>query len=63
MDPYVPSLHSLHPMSFHMPLGVGMKLQERLPPNHALSLLFGASDAFYLLYCGKTPTPEEIDSS
>lgn len=36
-----------------------MELEERLPLTHALNLLFGVSDAFYLLYCGKTSSSEE----
>lgn len=35
-----------------------MGLEERLL-THALSLLFGVSDAFYLLYLSFTKTPSE----
>lgn len=37
-----------------------MELGKRLPLTHALNLLLIVSDAFYLLYYGKTSSSEEM---
>lgn len=61
VDPHVPSLHPLYPMSFYKSLGGGMKLGNMLPPDYESS--FWTIKCLFSTLVWPDTTPEEVKSS